>query len=46
MKRSGHDDYASGDVTKTGDKSALRGVCRKTSFKLKLKLINSIWMQT
>ena len=26
MKRSGHGDYASGDVAKTGDKSSLRGV--------------------
>ena len=26
MKRSGHGDYVSGDVTKTGDKSSVRGV--------------------
>ena len=47
MKRSGHGDYASGDVAKTGDTSSLRGdFCRKTSFKSNLKLINSIKMQT
>ena len=34
MKCCGHDDYVSGDVTKTGDKLSLRsGFSRKTSFK-------------
>jgi len=43
MKCCGHDDYVSGDVTKTGDKLSLRsGFSRKTSFKSNLKLIKSI----
>ena len=37
MKRSGHGDYASGDVAKTGDKSSLRGV-----FVVK-RVLNRIW---
>ena len=37
MKRSGHADYASGDVAKTGDKSSLRGV-----FVVK-RVLNWIW---
>ena len=32
MKCSGHGDYASGNVAKTGDKSALRGVLSWNEF--------------
>ena len=43
MKHSGHGDYASGDVAKTGDNRLCMVLL---SFKSNLKLIYSIKMQT